>query len=130
MNTRWVLAGSALVMGAIGMAASFLPHEILQYLGAPAVGIYALLLQLMGSLYLGFGILNWMSRRVLIGGIYARPLAMGNFLHFFVGAMALIKALPVEYLPLISIYAIFAALFGVICFRHPVAVKEVEPVVK
>ena len=32
-----------------------------------------------------------MAKESLIGGIYNRPIAIGNFMHFAVGAMALIK---------------------------------------
>jgi len=31
---------------------------------------------------LGFSILNWMSKASLIGGIYNKPLLIGNLLHF------------------------------------------------
>ena len=51
--------------------------------------------QACGVLYLGFAILNWMAKDDLIGGIYSRPVAMGNFLHFFTIAMALVKSFSV-----------------------------------
>jgi hypothetical protein len=34
--------------------------------------------------------LNWMARANRIGGIYSRPVAMGNFLHFTMGALVLL----------------------------------------
>ncbi|WP_210463318.1 hypothetical protein [Rufibacter roseolus] len=124
MNTKIVMSGSAVVMAVLGLTASFLPQEVLASLGAEATGMAPLLVQLLGALYLGFAILNWMAKGILIGGIYARPLAMGNFLHFFSGAMALLKGLQAGHqhqitLALAVVYASLALLFGLISFRHP-----------
>lgn len=82
---------SALVYASIGLACSFLPQELMAYLAMPAHPITMLLLQLLSALYLGFGILNWMAKGSLIGGIYNRPIILGNLMHFAVGALALIK---------------------------------------
>ena len=35
--------------------------------------------------------LNWMAKGTLIGGIYNKPIAIGNFTHFTIGGLALIK---------------------------------------
>jgi hypothetical protein len=48
-------------------------------------------LQLTGAVYLGFALTNWTARGVRIGGIYARPLSLGNCLHFVAGSCALLK---------------------------------------
>mgnify|MGYP001298083530 FL=1 len=82
---------SALYLGIIGICLSFLPKEIINYLNINSNVITILLFQLLGALYLGFGILNWMLKGSRIGGIYNRPVLMGNFMHFLVGAIALIK---------------------------------------
>ena len=82
---------SALFLGIIGIFLSFLPKEIINYLNINSNVITILLFQLLGALYLGFGILNWMLKGSRIGGIYNRPVLMGNFMHFLVGAIALIK---------------------------------------
>jgi hypothetical protein len=34
---------------------------------------------------------NWMAKDSIIGGIYARPLSLGNFTHFLIGGLALVK---------------------------------------
>jgi hypothetical protein len=65
-----------------------------------------------------------MAKTVLIGGIYARPLAMGNFAHFMIAAIALIKASLINsallYLWVITVmYSIFAVLFGIVVFTNP-----------
>ena len=82
---------SALYLGIIGICLSFLPKEIINYLNINSNIITTLFFQLLGALYLGFGILNWTLKGSRIGGIYNRPVLMGNFIHFFVGAIALIK---------------------------------------
>ena len=83
-----------------------------------------LLIQMMGALYLGFAILNWTARGVLIGGIYARPLALGNFLHFaMVGVMLAREAIEHGVMQLATsatVFSAFAIGFGIVLFRPPV----------
>jgi len=115
---------SALVMGVLGIAASFFPDEIIKAIGVTPTKSLRLFVQIAGALYFGFAVTNWMAKTVLIGGIYARPLAMGNFAHFMIAAIALIKAAidnsDSAYLLVITvIYALFAILFGMVVFRNP-----------
>jgi len=115
---------SALLMASVGVLLQFAPHEILNYLGIAANGVTALFVQLTGALYLGFAVMNWMAKTVLIGGIYARPLALGNFFHFTVGALALLKyafSAPNLWVVWVAaiIYALLAILFGIVFFTHP-----------
>jgi len=123
------MLASAALMAACGIALQFAPHEILRYFGADASGIFPLFLQIIGALYLGFAMLNYMAKGVLIGGIYSRPLATGNLAHFLVGALALIKyaasaqnATPVWIAA--AVYTIFAVLFAVTMFTHPLKEKD------
>jgi hypothetical protein len=125
MNTRALMAASALFMGGLGVAASFLPQEILASIGAPARGALPLLVQLGGALYVGFAMVNWMAKGNLLGGIYNRPVAMGNFAHFFIGAAALAKGLLAgQTAPGIWIggaaYSVFAVWFALVAFGSPV----------
>ncbi len=87
-----------------------------------------LLLQVAGALYLGFAILNWMAKDNLIGGIYSRPVALGNFLHFFMVAMALVKAFAAgtrgtAMIGAALVYAVFAVWFGLVVFGSPIRSK-------
>lgn len=132
MKTRWLMSASALFMGALGVAASFLPQEVLAYAGAPPGAPVVLLLQVLGALYLGFAMLNWMARGSLMGGIYGRPLAMGNFLHFFMVALLLLKALAAgPATPGIVIgalaYTVFGLWFGLVLFRNPTGRGDSRP---
>jgi len=129
MNTKFLMISSALLMAALGISLQFVPHEILHYLGTSSDGITPLLMQITGALYLGFALMNWMAKTVLIGGIYARPLTIGNFSHFLIGALALLKyALTGQTLWIVwllaVIYSVLAILFGIVFFRHPLKTKN------
>ena len=94
------------------------------------VGVAPLVVQIGGALYLGFAMMNWMAKGVLIGGIYARPLAVGNFAHFLIGALALLKyALAVQGLWLVWVFAVvyllLAIVFGIVLFTHPLKTNKV-----
>ncbi len=124
MSTRPIMISSALIMGLCGILASFLPHKILHYLGVSSDGFTSAIVQIIGALYFGFAMMNWMAQSVLIGGIYARPLVMGNFTHFVVGALALMKGAFASSMfsttwIIAAVYGIFAVLFGFVLFRHP-----------
>ena len=121
MNTKLLMIVSAAFLAVLGLVTSFLPQEVLGLHGTQPDGPTILLIEMMGALYLGFAILNWTARGVLIGGIYARPLALGNFLHFaMVGVMLTREAIDHKAVPLaISafVFSIFAVGFAAILFR-------------
>ena len=124
MNSKYVMIASSIVTGLLGLSASFFPKELLNNAGLSPTEAITLFVQVTGALYIGFAIMNWMAKTVLIGGIYARPLAMGNFAHFMIAAIALIKAamndsvLPYLWITAV-LYSIFAILFGIIVFTSP-----------
>ena len=91
MNTRILMTASSAALGVAGMAASFAPEELLTSLGAPVVEPLPVLIQLLGATYIAFAIMNWTAKDNIIGGIYARPLSLGNCVHFIAGALALAK---------------------------------------
>jgi hypothetical protein len=82
-------------------------------------------LKILSALYLGFGILNWMAKGTLIGGIYNRPIAIGNLMHFGVGAIALVKVISniqthSEIIIFLTVfYVIFALLFAYVFKTNP-----------
>lgn len=120
---RLVMAASAVVMAMAGVAATFLPHELLVALGANSAGrLIPIAVQLLGALYLAFGMANWMAKDSLIGGVYNRPLLMGNVLHFVAGALAIFKGISSSADTILlatgAVYAVFAVLFGRMLFRH------------
>ncbi len=115
---------SALFLFVAGLALTFAPDDMIHRAGGVHGPLLTPLAQVCGALFLGFAILNWMAKDNLIGGIYSRPVAMGNFLHFFVVAMALVKSF--SGLPhslglgaLLAFYVSFAVGFGLVILRHP-----------
>ena len=127
MNTKILMASSALVMAALGVAATFLPQEIIAALGGSGRTL-PLLVQVLGATYLGFAMLNWMAKESLIGGIYSRPVSMGNFLHFAIAGIALVKAVvagerAVAILACTAIYVVFAVAFGAVVFGRAKVAK-------
>ena len=92
MPGRIILTVSALVLLLLGGALMFAPDELAVWTGTATSSNGALGLQLFGGALLGFAILNWMSRGNRIGGIYARPIALGNLLLSVTVALSLGKA--------------------------------------
>jgi len=125
MKTKFLMTSSALFFGIIGILLSFLPNEIAEYLSVEPTIITILFLQILGALYLGFGILNWMAKGTLIGGIYNRPIAFGNLMHFVVGAITLVKVISniqthTEIIIFLTVfYVIFALLFAYVFKTNP-----------
>lgn len=125
MSRKLLMKMSAIVLGVMGIILIFMPKEILQMFSqTPNEGL-ALIIQLMGALYFGFAILNWMAKNVLIGGIYAKPLSLGNFINFFIGGLTLIKAvisgdITIIYVWILTaLYLFFAVAFGIVSFTSP-----------
>src|SRR5713226_2230428 len=78
LSTKLLMTTSAAVTAVIGVALAFAPAEILAYSGSAPNPALSVLLQVAGAAFLGFAILDWMARASVIGGIYNRPLALGN----------------------------------------------------
>ena len=114
---------SATFLALAGVATAFFPDRVLGMHDTVPDNATLLLIQMMGALYLGFAILNWSARGVIIGGIYARPLALGNFLHFMMVAITLIKAAIVhgvfQLAMSATVFSVFAIGFGIVLFTSP-----------
>ena len=115
------MVASSAFLAVLGLALTFAPGELLVMLGAPASAPVTVVLQLAGASYLGLALINWTARGLIIGGIYARPLSLGNLVHFLSGSMALLKYLlsagiqPLL-LPVLVGYALLALAFGYLLF--------------
>lgn len=125
MNTKLLMTFSAVFNATIGIACSFMPVEILTYFGITELTVLPLIIQLLAALYLGFAILNWTAKGNIIGGIYSKPVALGNFLHYVAGGLAMVKYLAnhqdltILLIPSI-LYLLFAFFFGKILFGSPI----------
>ena len=130
--SRLLMTVSAGVLAALGLAATFLPQELLARLGLAPDAPLVLLVQVLGALWLGFAMLDWMARGSAIGGIYGRPLVVGNLLHFASASLAFGKlasrAPELRALwPLGLVYALLALGFAVAMFRAPAPVSSGAP---
>jgi hypothetical protein len=121
MKPRALMAASAIFLAVIGVAALFAPDEILRAASISSSPLLPPLVQLSAALLLGFAITNWMVKGSRVGGIYNRPIAVGNLLHFAVGAITLDRfalhghnAWPV--IALAALYTLFAVGFGLVVF--------------
>jgi hypothetical protein len=125
MNTKLIMTASAILLAVAGISLSFFPNEIAKYIGLDASKTSQLVMQALGALYFGFGILNWMAKGSIIGGIYNKPLVVANLSHFMIGGLAMIKGLmsisnpPYQLIILTVVYTIFGILFGILFVRHP-----------
>ena len=114
-----------MLLAACGLALTFFPDEFAENLGLPDRASVMLLIQVIGAMYFGFAMLNWMSRRSLIGGIYNRPIAIANMTHFLMVGIALTKlmlgraALPRAFWVVTVVYVVYALIFGWLLFRTP-----------
>jgi hypothetical protein len=130
MNNKILMISSCIFLSTLGITFTFIPDEIISSLSLTPNQISTLSLQLLGALYLGFAILNWMAKGSLIGGIYNRPIAIGNFMHFAVGALALIKIVTKIHthleivVSLTVFYSVFAILFGYVFRTNPSSIEK------
>ena len=124
MFTKPLLLFSAAFMALMGLMATFLPQEMLAFAGALPDEVMTRIVQLLGALHLVLAMLNWMARDFIIGGIYNRPIAMANFLHFIVAGMALAREVAAgqtaaPWLVVTAVYVIFSIWFALVLFTHP-----------
>ena len=132
MNTKSLMTLSAIILALKGISLIFFPKEILDYFELSTSDTLELLMQIIGSFYFAFAMLNWMSKGSLIGGIYNRPIALANWTHFFIAVLALIKGVldnpSLSYViwSIAIIYSIFAILFGIVLFKHPVSENKIN----
>ena len=115
---------------ASGGITTFAPRELLASSSVAVTPLGIILVQAAGALYLGFAILNWTAKDNLLGGIYSRPVALGNLLHFGIMAIALLKAVATgerasTVLLACGVYVLFAAWFSVVTFGSPIGKKAV-----
>lgn len=121
VNTKILMTTSAGFMGLLGLGTLLFSNELLSAFGARPEGFTVVLISIVGTLYLGFAMLNWMAREKLIGGIYSRPVVIGNFTHFLAGTVLLLEQViatpnPIALGPVAAAYALFGTGFGFVAF--------------
>lgn len=123
-RTRYLMMASAVFLAMVGLALTFAPQEILRRLDSDATTWERTVAQLCGALYCGFALMNWMAKGTTLGGIYGRPIVIGNLVHFTMGALVLLKRAggrsnEAAQWSLAAAYGVFALLFGYVMFTHP-----------
>jgi hypothetical protein len=118
-TTKWLVSVSAVLLGLCGVALIFAPVEVGELLG---IGLNGFLpISLWGGALLGFGLMNWIARHSVFGGIYGRAVVVGNQAHAFVGALVLARiafqadlSWPIGVL--LAVYLFHALLFSYLMF--------------
>lgn len=132
MNTKILMIASSMFYGTVGIVLTFIPKEISEYFSMDLNQNSLLILQVLGAAYLGFAMLNWMTKNNLIGGIYSRPLALGNLAHFLISSLALVKITMqsensfIVVLILAIIYSVFTLVFGSVFLMNPSKLSSKE----
>lgn len=125
MNTRLLFLLSSLLFGASGIALIFSPEALLHALAIEQGMPTFLFVKVVGGLYFGFSILNWMTKSNRTGGIYNRPIVMANLSYFVISGLGIVKTLLLYQEVSIVLWAVgilnlaFGLLFIFILFKHP-----------
>lgn len=123
MLGRFILTLSAAILFVGGAVAAFAAEEVARAIDADASAAFPVVVQVAAGGFLAFALVNWMSRKNRIGGIYARPLALGNLLLFSSSALAVGNAadtvkLPSEGIVVCAVAALLAVSFAWLIFFH------------
>ncbi|WP_019587470.1 hypothetical protein [Deinococcus apachensis] len=95
---RLLLTVTAVVLFALGLPLLFAADVVAAWLGVPSAG-GEVLAQLAAGGLLGLGVINWWGRGNPIGGIYGRPVGLGNLLCFLSAGASLGRAMVAGELP-------------------------------
>jgi len=122
MNTKILMTSNSLILALTGVFTLFAPDILLSMLSVSVTAQSSVLVQLLGALYFSFALMNWTAKDSAIGGIYARPVSLANFSHFFIGTLLLAKYLASNEFnfPMVLVtilYGIFAVIFYWLVFR-------------
>ena len=115
---------SAGLLLAGGLALLFAPDVVLPRLvpGFPTGGAW--LGQLLAAALLALAALDWLGRAALLGGIYGRPVVLGNLAFYFIAAMVLLRAGAGREVPpalwIVAVpVALLAGVYGWLLLRGP-----------
>lgn len=118
---------SAFFYGSLGMAFTFLPQEALTAFGVAQNPYLVLCLQALGAFSMALALMNYTARRSVIGGIYSRPLLLGNTVNSVIMSIALVKYglsegtnLPLILIGVCVTYLLIALGFVKLMFGSPV----------
>lgn len=87
---------SALVLGVAGVALLFASDVVLPRVVPGFPPGAAWLGQLLAAAWLGMAVNTWLRRGAILGGIYGRPVVLGNFAVYFMSALSLVRVLHAD----------------------------------
>lgn len=125
MNTKLLQSVSSVFLGVIAFFCILISDLSLKLFEVPVKDYSILMIQILGGLFLGFSVANWVSRTILIGGIYGRAIYMGNLTHFLIGGIALLNWNVSNNFPTIAslvvliVYLSFAFLYSLNLVLNP-----------
>ncbi|MBS0326572.1 MAG: hypothetical protein JSS46_08515 [Proteobacteria bacterium] len=120
---------SALVLFVAGLVLLFAPDVVLPAVvsGFPVSGAW--LGQLLAAAWFGVAALNWLQRRVVLGGIYGRPTVLANVALYFISALSLLRVLlghgatPLLWLA-VAVAGLLAAAYGALLLYGPFGIPD------
>ncbi len=125
MTPRLLMSLSAALLGAAGTALLFAPAEVQRLAGgSSAEALPPVVLQLWSAALLALAMTNWTGRGMTLGGIYGRPLVLGNAMHWTVGSLvalrgALDRPASTGLWMAAVLYGVLAVAFTRLLKRHP-----------
>lgn len=87
---RTILGASTLFLLAVGVASLFLPEIVARGFRMDG-GVGASQFQLLAGGALGFAGVNWVGRGAIYGGIYGRPIVVGNLAHGLIVGFVMLR---------------------------------------
>ncbi len=118
MTVSLLTRAYAVALALAGAALVFAP-ELLAEGGAASIA------QAFGAALFAFGAANWTARGMVLGGIYGRPLVVGNQAFALVAALVLVRHPPTPAGPalwvVVALLAAGAVLYSVLLYRPPAA---------
>lgn len=92
MNSKSLQTSSSLFLGISGITLLFFPQELVQIVyEGNSNALFEIIIQLISALFFGFAMLNWMSKTILMGGIYGKAIYVSNFAHYSIGTLSLLR---------------------------------------
>jgi hypothetical protein len=118
------MTAAAVLFVGYGAALLVLPAELLAAVGIGTDRGTATVAQCLGAALIGLGVVNWVARRLLIGGPYGRPIATGNFVHAAIGFLVMLRAVMdgvggSAVMLHAAVWALVAGAFGLLLFANP-----------
>jgi len=118
------MTANAILLGTVGAAFLFLPFELGSLVVRHAAPVEPALVQLWGAALLGLAAMSWIGRGLVLGGIYARALVLGNLVHWMVGAFVVLRVvidggLGAPAWAALAVFAPMTAGFAWLLRRHP-----------